>query len=58
VQLRRLQESRGPLVVPTTGDKRWQAGIVSFGVGCGRPNKYGVHTRVSLYKDWIASCIR
>ncbi|KNC73914.1 hypothetical protein SARC_13528, partial [Sphaeroforma arctica JP610] len=28
-----------------------------WGDGCGRPNKYGVYTKVSFYVDWIQSTI-
>lgn len=28
-------------------------GLVSFGLGCGRPSYYGVYTRVSSYLNWI-----
>lgn len=47
-------DSGGPLVTSVDNDTVWsQAGIVSFGRGCGEPMIPGVYTRVSRYQDWI-----
>ncbi|KAF3699722.1 Transmembrane protease serine 9 [Channa argus] len=49
-------DSGGPMVSKQNG--RWiQAGIVSFGNGCAKPDIPGVYTRVSQYESWINSVI-
>lgn len=46
----------GPLVCEESG-VWYQAGIVSFGVGCGRPDIPGVYTRVQNYQQWILKTV-
>ena len=51
-------DSGGPLVgLFSTTLSPMQVGIVSWGIGCARPNMPGVYTRVSAYADWIESVI-
>ncbi len=50
-------DSGGPLMVRASDTAPWQqSGVVSFGIGCARPNIFGVYTRVSQYVDWIGAC--
>lgn len=49
-------DSGGPLVVKGASGQWQQAGIVSFGIGCARPDRFGVYTRVSNYVPWIKAC--
>jgi len=46
-------DSGGPLAVSDLQDGFYLTGIVSWGIGCAKPENYGVYTRVSKYFDWI-----
>ncbi len=47
-------DSGGPgMVIDSAADTERLAGVVSFGIGCARPNFPGVYTRVSQFVDWI-----
>jgi trypsin len=46
-------DSGGPLVWRNADNVPVLVGVVSFGEGCARPLRYGVHTRVSSYRAWI-----
>ena len=44
----------GPLIVQSK-ESAVIYGIVTFGIGCAKPNAPGVYTRVANYIDWIQS---
>lgn len=48
-------DSGGPLVALDKQGCPVVVGLTSFGKDCGAPSAYGVYTRVSQYRDWIAS---
>lgn len=50
-------DSGGPLFEQIDGSPV-QVGIVSWGIGCGRPNRPGVYTRLTSYLDWIGATMQ
>ncbi|XP_065813950.1 ovochymase [Labrus bergylta] len=50
-------DSGGPFAL-MDNERFWAAGIVSWGVDCGRRETYGVYTRVLNYIDWINKVLK
>jgi uncharacterized protein YecT (DUF1311 family) len=51
-------DSGGPLLVADANGKfRLQAGIVSWGNGCAKPNFYGVYSRLAVLSSWANTVV-
>lgn len=51
-------DSGGPLSVINENGTHTLVGVVSWGEGCARANKYGVYSKVSSAIDWVKSKIQ
>ena len=50
-------DSGGPIFFDEGGGEWRQVGVVSWGIGCAQPNKFGVYTNVARFTTWITDAI-
>lgn len=50
-------DSGGPLVAFDARNCPYQVGVVSWGEGCARAKSFGVYTRITAYRGWIAEVL-
>lgn len=46
-------DSGGPMVVRSSDGRSFLIGVVSWGIGCGEPDQYGVYSKVISVLPWI-----